>query len=437
MKKILFSLSLCFLLFISVNFIKIKADSIVLDSGENLIITDVKAQYLDKESKEFKQIPDGTGFFKEPVGGYITYIQDNISYDVVRVNRFLPSEINKPSENLLPSMYDNIYVYDGYWSYIEKDKPYIFGFSLSKNREYNFYNLGSFDELINTNSYINNTIGYFYLDVINGFNVFVYKFYNTYKVDEKYYIDSSSNYMIYFFENSLSLPNNLKYLEKSDYFNPSSISYYSSINGKWSEIKSIIDCEHEFYFDGCYISELEPYSNNFYITTYFNIFDNKINYNLLKLDFLSEIKFSYSYKYLGKLVEKTKILVPSDDFLNSNIGLGHLFIYEEFIDSESSDIDYFYVNNNYYRFKASIDQIPTFAKHKTLIVNVDHASFLYKGIIYNVSNPNQNFSPIFVNNKNKILNIIKTILFFIFLIFIFYLLFKFIKKIKMYKKNKK
>ena len=64
MKKILFSLSLCFLLFISVNFIKIKADSIVLDSGENLIITDVKAQYLDKESKEFKQIPDGTGFFK-------------------------------------------------------------------------------------------------------------------------------------------------------------------------------------------------------------------------------------------------------------------------------------------------------------------------------------------------------------------------------------
>lgn len=446
MKKILFSLSLCFLLLLSVNFIKIKADSIILDSGENLIITDVKAQFLDKESKEFKQIPDGTGFFKEPVGGYITYIQDNISYDVVRANRFLPSEINKPSENLLPSMYDNIYVYDGYWSYIEKDKPKIYTTLLSLDNESNIFNHGGDLTLVSEKYFLDDTWGFF-IDIDT--NNYIYRFYKTYEFNNSYLVDSIECYTAVIPKTSVFLPDNIKYSNPSNYYNANLITFYSTINGKWvdySYIKNIdYSLNHNVVGDSFIDYNIYSEFNLYPITTYFNIID--INSNILKVDFISQVKIKYYYREIlfkpGPLKSFTETYYPESDTIgNTGVNWYDKMIYnrqwDRIVDADLENINYFTYEDNSYRFKIHSGDIFLNKNFNLEYIEILDFTFNYNGLYYTTSNINDNIT---IHNDFNFfiifLKIVKLLIFSILFFTTLFLIIKFIRYIYKNKKNKK
>lgn len=446
MKKILFSLSLCFLLFISVNFIKIKADSILLDSGENLIITDVKAQYLDKESKEFKQIPDGTGFFKEPVGGYITYIQDNLSYDVVRASRFLPSDINNPSINLLPSMFESIYIYDGYWAYSEKDKPNMYTSSLSLDSESNIFYDGGDLTLISDNYFLDDTWGFF---ITIDSNNYVYRFYKTYEFNNSYLVDSTECYTAVIEKTSVFLPDNIKFCNPSNYYNPNLIKFYSTINGKWvdySYIKNIdYSLNHNIVGDSFIDYNIYSQFNLYPITTYFNIID--INSNILKIDFISQVKIKYYYREIlfkpGPLKSITETYYPESDTIgNTGINWYDKMIYnrqwDRIVDAELENLNYFTYEDNSYRFKISSGDIFLNKNFNLEYIEILDFTFNYNGLYYSTSNINDNITIHNVSNFfNIFFKIVKLLIFSILFFTTLLLIIKFIRYIYKNKKNKK
>ena len=97
----------------------------------------------------------------------------------------MPLDLYDSSCNLDPTMFGNVYVYNGFWAYEKNNKPLIKGSSLVSSNESNLFVHPTVNEFLFLESYLNNTFGFFILDPFNDSKV-IYRFYNTYKYNDFY-----------------------------------------------------------------------------------------------------------------------------------------------------------------------------------------------------------------------------------------------------------
>lgn len=443
MKKIIYSLLLCFILLFTIP--SVRADEeIIYKDGKELVVTNVKAMQPANQV-----IPDSVGYFEEGNAVYYYYIVGDIKYPVLKSDKFLPSEIFNSSIGLYPTLFEKIYVHNGYWAYEKDNDSYILASQIYSISEDNFFLLDiKLNNLITNFGVLGNTFGYFYLKE----NHFYYRFYKTYLVDSEYIIDYSISYLAIFDVNYPYLPKNIEYSfynENIHSFNSLDLTFYCSINSfKWNVVTDTKDIRINHFFEGHVVLENVFASSITKIPVfYFNIKNSKFSDELLDIDYMQYVTYSMIKNDFINDIETllTDTLYPSSKRKHFIFKWIHSNDFDRIVDCKLEDRNYFYINETFYRFKLmSVGENENI--NNTFIISSNYEEikdffisdcvFTYQGIVYKSINPSQKIT---IDNgcsihsvKNNIFKIILLCVIFILVIF----LLKFISNIYLLKKKK-
>ena len=172
-----------------------------------------------------------------------------------------------------------------------------------------------------------------------------------------------------------------------------------------------------------------------------------LNSNVLKVDFISQVKIKYTYRRktfdVGSLKSTTETYYPESDTIgNTGVNWYDKMIYnrqwDRIVDADLENLNYFVFEDNSYRFKISSGDI--FLPYGSIIENIEFLDFTfnYNGLYYTTTNINDN---IIIHNDSNFYNIFLKIVKLLFFSILFFttllLIIKFIRYIYKNKKNKK
>ncbi|MBE6131609.1 MAG: hypothetical protein E7183_07790 [Erysipelotrichaceae bacterium] len=359
MKKIIYSLLICFLLLLTIPSVHAANETVYVD-GKELIVTSTRAMQPANQ-----QIPDSVGYFEEVNAMRYNFVVGENKYPVLKGNNYLPPELFNTTVNLYPTLFEKIYVYNGYWAYENDNSPTICAQQIYLLDTNNLFTLDFVEEeLLDEFSFLNNTTGYFYKNE----NCFFYRFYFVEKdLNGRYIVLTNKSYVCKFYENNPYLPNDLKFVEYSSSikeFNPSDIVFYSIINSKWVMNFDFYEFEYKFYAIKLFYTIMKHGSSglDYYkrdLKIYFNIYENILCQNILDIDYMESISFHivYSHPNFHNGKEFTFDFTIFSDDKEDFTWLWYYCLKHTnlIIDSSlSKDGELFYINNSYYRFSSSI-----------------------------------------------------------------------------------